>query len=129
MKTSIHSIPKEGKESHKSIVVLVDVTQNQITGYEVFGITDLDPSSLHESDDVRTEFERYSSVLAQSESEINDLRVQEIRAQNSNAPAHNAAFFRNRLNYRYIGAYINGRRHAKKYRKFINIIEKECKDD
>lgn len=128
-KTSIHSIPPELDEERKSIIVILDITGTKVSGAEVYAITDLETYIPHESDSVKAEFEQYCKALAETDDALNALREAELKAQSANAPAHDFAFYRNRLNYQYLGAYLNGRRHAKKYQSFVNSIEKECDDD
>lgn len=128
-KTSIHTIPPETDEERKSIIVLLDISGTKVTGYEVYAVTDLETYYPYESDAVKAEFEQYCAALHKSESELDALRERELKAQSANAPAHDFKFYRDRLNYQYLGAYLNGRRHAKKYQELKTTIDRECNND
>lgn len=117
--TSIHDICKQTDEKQKGYVVLLDIDNNQLIDYHVQIVTDLNDGMLKNGDDFLLELERYSDDLHLSVNEICDKRRIELckAYDTGNRDIH---FFLKRINRKYIGAYINGRRHAKLYKKVFS---------
>lgn len=117
--TSIHSIPKEKEEELKCFISIVDIENGNIKSHQTIAIEDRREDGLVESTEVRDELEQYCEDLKLPLAEINSKRAEELQSQRDSAEARNISFFLKRLNYRYIGAYLNGKRHARKYKKIF----------
>lgn len=116
---SIHCVPKEKDEERKSYISIIEVSGTNLLGHEVHTMTDLRDDRILEDERIREELTLYNSVLKTSLNELSERRQEELAVQKRNATVRNLQFYLNRLNYKYIGAYLNGKIHAKKYRNTI----------
>lgn len=115
--TSTGSTIEENESRRKGYVVILEINNGKMTDYEIKHVTDLDDGILKQSDS--PELGRYSDALKLPLSEIAALRKAELKEQSSNSQPRNAQFYLHRMNYKYIGAYINGILHNRKYKKLI----------
>ena len=118
--TSIHYTPKETAEERKCYISIIDIEDNHIVSHQVVAMTDLPSGILQKSDVVEKELKKYAQVLANTPEEIQQLRKEEMSSQRSSAQKRDLQFYLNRMNYKYIGAYLNGRKHAKAYAEMFN---------
>ena len=117
--TSIHSVPKETEEERKCYITIVEVVHRNIKDYKTYTIRDSKESGLVEDRLIAEELKEYKTVLGKSLEELKRKRGEELDAQRRNAEERTVRFYINRLNYKYVGAYLNGRLHARKYKKII----------
>lgn len=115
--TSIGRVDKRGAESRKSYIAIVDIDNNSITNYSIHGISDSNDCVIKTSTDVNEEIAVYSSNLNKNYGDIAMLRRNELEKLKINLEPRNFNFFLNRLNVRYVGAYIKGVANSMKYNK------------
>lgn len=121
--TSIHSIPGEKAEELKCYLSIIELVGGKIKSHKTIAFEDCREKGLCNSTKVQAELEQYCNDLELPLSEIALKRAEELKQQRAGAEARNLSFFAKRLNYRYIGAYLNGKKHAKEYEKvFKNYI-------
>lgn len=76
------------------------------------------PNGVMRSDDaVQAQLNDISKALALPSVEYNRIRKEALHSQDASSTAKNLQFYLDRLNWRYIGAYVNGSIHAKLYNK------------
>lgn len=119
--TSIRAIPQEKPEERKCYIVVLDVKGNRVASCLAFEMTDLDTGALHESPRVGEELKQYVEALAEPVEELARLREKELSVQKACASKRDLRFFLNRMNRKYIGAYLNGRRNARQYAAIIGL--------
>lgn len=117
--TSIHRFYEETEETRKGYIVLLEITHNQIVQYEVIPVTDLSDGILKRNPAAKNELNVYCQALQRPVSEIEKCRTTELNDQSKKAEKRDLRFYLNRMNYKYIGAYINGRRHLKSYKEIM----------
>ena len=117
--TSIHFTPSEKPEERKNYIAIVDIENNKICSHKEYALTDLDTDMLHMDENIYNELIGYSDKLKSSIKEIAVERQLEISGQRAQAQKRNIRFYLNRFNYKYIGAYLNGRLHARQYKKMF----------
>ena len=127
--TSIRSVPKETAEDRKGYISIVTVNSNIVTDMTLFGMTDMKTSLLHEDKRVVNELRKYSNILQLSEQDIIKARDEEINRQIDKRDKRDIKFYLNRLNYRYLGAYLNGRRHERQYSKVFSKFINSARED
>ena len=116
--TSIHYIPEEQPEERKCYISIIEIAKGKLVSHNHIGLTDLQSGFLHRDKQIDTEREKYSKILSEELDLIEAKRNEELQNQIEHAQKRNLNFFLNRINYKYVGAYINGKRHAKEY-KFV----------
>lgn len=114
--TSIHRVDEETEETRKGYIVLLEIKNNQIVQYEAVPVTDLPDGVLKKNPTARHEIDMYCQALGKPLSDIETYRKTELSEQTQRAEKRDLRFYLNRMNYKYIGAYINGRRHLKSYK-------------
>lgn len=115
------------REVHRSYIVIIEIKDNRIVGYSVIGISDLNNDMLDQDLNVSSELYEYCINLNKPLGDIQQLRSIELSKQRTNAPKRDISFYKDRINYKYIGAYINGYIHAQKYNSLIGKF-KEVKN-
>ena len=117
--TSIHFTPSEEPEERKNYITIIEIENNEICSHKEFALTDLHTDILHVDEKVYNELVYYSDKLRKPLEEIIAEREKEISKQRRKAQKRNARFYLDRFNYKYIGAYLNGKLHAKSYNKLF----------
>ena len=115
------------REVHRSYIVIIEIKDNQIVDYKAIGLSDLNKDMLDQDRSVDIELNEYCLNLRGALDKIQHLRNTELEKQRIDAHKRNISFYKDRINYKYIGAYINGYIHAKKYNKEIGKY-KEVKE-
>lgn len=113
--TSIGTVPEEKEEERKSFITILDIEKDTIINYKNVPLTDLPDGIIRYNDSVGNKLEEYSYSLSLPMDRISELRQNELREQHSEAKRKDFHFFMNRMNFRYIGAYLNGKRHAMQF--------------
>lgn len=111
--TSIKEVAYQG--DCDNYIVKIEINNNEIINYHTFPFTDKDSGALEYSTILEEELNEYSKAL---EKDYVNYRNIEISTKQDSCK-HDVKFFVNRLNYKYIGAYIEGISHKKKYIKVI----------
>lgn len=117
--TSIHFTPSEKPEERKSYITVVEIEDNKIRSHKEYVLTDLDTDVLHIDERIYSELVKYSSKLSEPLEDIIKERKKEISEQRTQAQKRDVRFYLDRLNYKYIGAYINGKLHARQYNELF----------
>ena len=117
--TSIHFTPKETLEERKCYISIIEIKQNSIKSCVMIPLTDIGNGILHIDEQVGIELKKYQEALQMPMKMILERRTEEIQRQHETAQKRNIAFYLDRMNYKYIGAYLNGRRNAKAYNKLF----------
>ena len=117
--TSMHLVPREKEEERKCYISIVEVFHGRIKDYKTYTIRDSKESGLVEDRLIGEELKEYKKVLGKSLEELKRKRREELDVQTRNAEKRTIRFYINRMNYKYVGAYLNGRLHARKYNKII----------
>jgi len=117
--TSIHLVPQEKPEERKCYISIVEVHNNQIADHNAICLSDLESGILYRDDAIKTQLLDYCGALAGNPEEIEEKRLQEIAAQRATAQKRDFSFYADRVNYKYIGAYLNGRKNAKQYARVM----------
>ena len=115
--TSINSIPKEQPEERKTYISVVEIQNGMIASHDVFPLSDLSREGLETNNSISEELDYYCEALKRPLPEIEEMRRQEQKQQKDAAQKRDLKFYTDRLNYRYVGAFLNGKKHAKAYRK------------
>lgn len=122
--TSIHEVPEETIEERKCYISKLLIEHNRVLSHEVIPVTDLGTNILHEDLAIRDVLSTYTNALTRSYKEIDQLRSEELKMQRTATRKRDLRFYMNRMNYKYVGAYLNGRKHAKAYgelfKQFMN---------
>lgn len=116
--TSINEMIKQTERNKKTFCVILDVVENRLVNFEIIPMIEIKNKGLSYCQEVKNELVEYSSKLSDDIEAIKDARKNNL-ISNRKPTNLNARFVLNRLNYKYIGAYINGKIHAKKYRKLF----------
>ena len=117
--TSIGITPEEKPEERKCYISIVEIAENRITSHKAIGLTDLDTGMLHQDNMIEEQLKVYCSAMNQTIADIEAKREEEMNLQKSSAQPRNMRFYLDRMNYKYIGAYLKGRKHAKKYAQIM----------
>lgn len=117
--TSIHQPVKENEETRKNYIAKIDISGNVIQNYDVIALTCSDDGMIHADRNVLAELKKYSDRMMESEKAIEQYRRKEIEKQKESRQKRDVRFFVDRLNRKYVGAFINGMIHARKYRKIM----------
>ena len=118
--TSIHSIPKETPEERKNYISIVHIEKNSVISHKVCPLSDLPDGILHIDKSVGAELEKYVGALSFDIPEIQKLRNQDLNTLILKRQVHDLKFYLDRMNYKYLGAYLNGKKHAKQYNKIFS---------
>ena len=110
-------------EEHKSFISIIDIKNNHIMNNQIIGLSDLDNGILREDSSVDEQLRIYASDMNMPIEFIQRQRNNELIQQREKIQKRNIRFFTDRINYKYIGAYINGRLHAKQYRSVFEEFE------
>ena len=117
--TSIHFTPSEKPEERENYITIVELEDNRICSHKEYALTDLFTNILHMDETVSNELVNYANNLKKPIEEITAEREKEISERRRKAQKRNARFYLDRFNYKYIGAYLNGKLHAKSYNKLF----------
>ena len=117
--TSIGFTPEEKPEERKCYISIVEIANNRVISHKTVGLTDLDTGLLHQDNKIEEQLETYCNALNQTVTDIEAKRAEELNLQKTSAQPRNTRFYLDRMNYKYIGAYLNGRKHAKQYSKIM----------
>ncbi len=117
--TSIKVTARQADATRQSYIAIITVEGNTCTDTEVIALTDLPDGIQHLSAEILSSVNQYSEDLAKEDSEIVAIRKETLinRSKRSTRKKSGIMFYLNRMNYKYAGAYINGKLHAKEYRK------------
>ena len=113
--TSVKTSVKQNKETRKTYIVIIEVKENQLSNYRIIPMQGNDIGELKQDRTVGDELYEYSQKLVLSYEDISRLRAKETELDKQGREKRDTKFIVNRLNYKYIGAYLNGRIHKKKY--------------
>lgn len=108
---------EQAQENRENLVVKLTITGHSLAGFDVFTMTDLPDGRMHVDPTMQSALGSYCEALKKPPEDYAVFRAAEQRRLQKRAEKRNVSFYLNRLNLRYIGAYLNGRRHAKAYRK------------
>lgn len=114
--TSIGSSIVQNEETRKTYIVQLEISKNEIQKIQSTAIQFDKSGYPHLSAEVDNELQTYCEALAKLKDEILELRRSERSHNIKKQDPKSISFFVNRLNIKYIGAYINGKLHARKYR-------------
>lgn len=115
--TSIGRTRKGNDEERKCYVCILEILKHQVTDTQVIALTDCDSNILHMDEKTQAELESYSNKLKEPLSTIMQERDRDMQSQRQEAEKRNLQFFMNRMNVRYIGAFLNGQIHAREYNR------------
>ncbi|MBQ4104912.1 MAG: CapA family protein [Clostridia bacterium] len=118
--TSINSVATQSDESRQNYIAIINIEENKCTHMQLISLSDLPDGIIKESEKVSHYVKEYSENLSKDYSKIATLRKTSPSGASTGASKRNLTFFTDRLNYKYIGAYINGKLHARKYRKLFS---------
>lgn len=113
--TSLHLAPIETDEERKSYISIIEIDENRVTSYEMIPVTDLDTGIIHKNKEILHEIDNYSEVLSYPDNVIDQKRKYEKLNLRTSSQERNLQFYLDRLNYKYIGAFINGIIHRRHY--------------
>ena len=117
-------------ESRRSYISIIEIRGNEILDNKVYPITDLETDVLHSDECLISELKDYCDILSKSYYEIKQKREKELLKQKQGAEKRSIRFVLNRLNYKYIGAYMNGRLHSRQYKyKIMDYCKIEQNED
>lgn len=120
------TVIKQTSKERESYIAVIEVNGNALKSYELFGFSDDKDGFQHRSSEVELSLNEYSKAFLMAQEEYSDCRKTVCRDLRRSSNNHDIHFFLNRLNIRYIVAYINGILHARKYRNiFSNFFDKE----
>ena len=119
--TSIHvtETMKQSEEGRKSYISVITVENNAVIEHRTHLMTDLETDYLHEEEHISEELQTYARTLQLPADELQKLRQAEQKISAAGRKKKDLAFILQRLNLKYLGAYINGVRHARHYAKTI----------
>ena len=117
--TSIHNIPKETDEERKCFISILQIEKNNIVSHTTIPLSDLPDGKLRVAPETGTELKKYISALREPAKEIQNRRDSEKQFQRTALQQKDLRFFLDRMNYKYIGAYLNGKKHARQYSTII----------
>lgn len=112
-------------EEHKSYIVIIEIKGNRITDYEAIGVSDSNNDMLARDLSVDRKLNECCLNLREPMNTIQKLRNTELSEQRTKAPKRDIGFYMDRINYKYMGAYINGRLHAKMYDKAMGKFKED----
>lgn len=118
-------VVEQTKPERESIVVIIEVTESELSSYEVYGFSDYSSNGQERNEDVEKRVKEYSDAFSLHPAEYCAIREKVVN-NHSFQSGHSLKFYLRRLNCKYIGAFINGLIHEKKYRSlFRNYFFKE----
>lgn len=117
--TSINSVAVQDDFSRLCYIAIATINKGKCEHLEFVPLSDLPDGIIRESQEVNEKITEYTKNLTKPFEELEELR-KTVRAEVSGGNSKKSLkFFADRLNYKYVGAYINGMLHAKKYRKLF----------
>lgn len=117
--TSVKRSIVQTEETNKTYIVILEIEDNRIISKTVIALKAKD-GRLAVNKDVAGELNIYCKGLKQDYKHISQLRKKDIQKDQLTSEKRDLKFFIHRLNFKYIGAYLNGRSHAKKYKKIMS---------
>ena len=121
--TSIHFTPEEKPEERKCYISILDIRGKEVKDHKAICLTDLETGMIHEDNRINCNLKEYCDILSKPMNIIQKAREAELHQQRDNATKRDFKFYADRLNYKYIGAYLNGRKHAKEYKEVIEVFK------
>lgn len=118
--TSMHLVMSDKSLVCDSYITVVEIEHNEILEHYIIPVTDDGIGYIRENNDELEKIRKYCEALELPIYKIIELREREILEQRRKDRRRNVSFFLNRLNYKYIGAHLNGINHSKKYAKIMN---------
>lgn len=115
--TSIGTSIKQNDETRKTYFAKLEISKQKVNSMETFAIQFDNSGYPKLCSNVEKELQEYCDAIANNMDEISGLRKDEKCGKIKKREPRNIGFFVHRLNVKYIGAYINGKIHAQKYRK------------
>ena len=117
--TSINRAALQTDESRQSYIVKIVVEDNNCVDTEVITVSDLPDGIIKIDDCIVENLEKYRMNLKKDDTCLIDLRQKELNKNIENSQKRDLKFYFDRMNYKYIGAYLNGIIHQKKYNKIM----------
>lgn len=117
--TSMHLNTSEESVICNSYITVIEIEHNEVQSYRNIPVTDDGVGYIRENIEGLKELNQYCEALELPSEEIFELRRLELLDQKEKAQQRDLRFFLNRLNFRYIGAYLNGINHSKRYTKLM----------
>lgn len=121
--TSIGGPAIRTEENNKGMISIVEIINQVPVIREVFGLRMSADGVLCRSKTVKEELDFYSNALSRDNHFICEVRDAEQRERQHAITKKTIRFYLNRLNYKYIGAYLNGKKHAKEYHRIYGNWE------
>lgn len=120
--TSINRSAIQTDESRESYIVKLFVEGNKCISTEIITVTDLPDGIIRKNSDIMEKLKKYSRDLQLDDSSLLELRKRELRKNAQSAQKRDWRFFVDRLNYKYVGAYLNGILHQNKYKEIMKLF-------
>ena len=111
---------EQTRENRENLVVKLMISDNRLTAFEILTMTDLPDGRMHLDRTMQTALDTYCKALQKSPVDYAAFRAGEVRRLQKTDAKRNAQFYLNRLNARYIGAYLNGKHHTKAYQRIFS---------
>lgn len=118
--TSINSPAIQSDDSRRSYITIIDINNNSASHTTTVCISDLPDGFVKINDEVQLQLDSYASDLNKTQSEIKEIRKHKLSASSSSRQKKDMKFIIDRLNLKYIGAYINLKIHTKHYNKLFS---------
>lgn len=118
--TSVGRSIVQSEETRKSYAAILTIEGNRVIGTEIITLKANASGSINKVPETISELEEYCRLLEESETAIEELRAKEQKLAGNSVERRGAGFYFNRLNYKYIGAYMNGKLHARAYHRIMN---------
>ena len=117
--TSINRPSIQTDESRESYIVKMLVEENKCVHTEVITVSDLRDGIISVNKDIQKNLDEYCSNLCLDDAHLENIRKEEQHIISQNSQIRNIKFYLDRLNYKYIGAFLNGKIHSIKYSKIM----------
>ena len=124
--TSIGKHVEQTQEGRKSYIAKLTIEGKHCIKTEIIPVSDWATDILHEELSILPQLEKYSKDLKNGYSQIYKLREDELLKNSGAAEKHDMKFFMNRLNRKYIKAYLNGKKNKKAYDQLVNNFKAEA---
>lgn len=119
LSTSIGAPVRQNSETRKTYIVKMDVSGNVVMNHEIVAIQFDENGYPCVSSAVDEELLRYCDIVVHHQDQMGSLRTEELKAAETTRAPRNIGFFMRRMNPKYMGAYVNGKIHGKKYAKIF----------
>ena len=104
-------------EQRKTIIVKIEIVGNRVSTSEFTPLRFDSKGKYYLDMSILAAIQSYSEALAQEYDTIKLLRRKEKEQFKIGQEKRNVQFFLNRLNYRYVGAFLNGKLHSRAYER------------